>query len=93
MTFSGNGMPDDLIRMVKKTLKGEGFELSEFKTRILRNNMSQRVTGLIVNNKLNVSKQYYRKIRSVIHNMEPGRKIQTTKFTLNKCYMAMPITY
>jgi len=69
LTFSGSmTMVDGLLLSVAKIVKSEGFLLSEKKTKVMRRNASQRVTGLIVNSKANVPRKYYRKLRAIIHN-------------------------
>ena len=49
-----------------------GFKLNEYKTRMHYNGSRQMVTGLIVNKKVNIKKEYYKKLRaqcySLIHN-------------------------
>lgn len=45
----------------------EGFTINEDKTRLMPRFQRQRVTGLIVNKKLNVPREYYRHLRAVLH--------------------------
>ena len=68
LTFSGNGMTDGLEKSVKKIVQSEGFSLSLKKTKVMRRNTSQRVTGLVINDKPNIPREYYRRIRAIIHN-------------------------
>lgn len=68
ITFSGNGSPDGLIQTAKHIIEAEGFSLAGHKTRITRRGQSQRVTGLVVNERVNVPRTYYRRIRAIIHN-------------------------
>lgn len=68
ITFSGEVQPDGLIRITQKIIEEEGFQLAKRKTRIRRCGNSQRVTGLIVNEKINIPRSYYKKIRAIIHN-------------------------
>ena len=70
MTFSGDIMPDGLIRTAKRIIQDEGFEIAGKKTRVTRRGRSQRVTGLVVNEKVNVARDYYRRIRAIIHNCQ-----------------------
>jgi len=66
MTFSGDFNPDLVIRKVSGYLNAMGFELNETKTRILYRNGRQAVTGIVVNEKLQVSRDYRRKLRQEI---------------------------
>ncbi len=45
----------------------EGFAINEDKTRLMPRFQRQRVTGLIVNKKLNVPREYYRHLRAALH--------------------------
>lgn len=66
MTFSGDFNPGMVIRKVSSYLDSMGFELNEEKTRILYRNGRQAVTGIVVNEKLQVSRDYRRKLRQEI---------------------------
>lgn len=66
MTFSGDFNPGLVIRKVSGFLNAMGFELNETKTRILYRNGRQAVTGIVVNEKLQVSRAYRRKLRQEI---------------------------
>ncbi len=68
LTFSGDSLIDGLSKSVKKIIQSEGFSLSTKKTKVMRRNTSQRVTGLVTNNKPNIPREYYRKVRAIIHN-------------------------
>ncbi|GLC78787.1 reverse transcriptase family protein [Lacrimispora brassicae] len=67
MTFSGDFPPGLVIRKVSGFLNAMGFELNETKTRILYRNGRQAVTGIVVNEKPQVSKDYRRKLRQEIY--------------------------
>lgn len=66
MTFSGDFNPGQVIRKVSSLLDAMGFELNEAKTRILYRNTRQAVTGIVVNEKVQVSKDYRRKLRQEV---------------------------
>jgi RNA-directed DNA polymerase len=70
ITFSGDIRPDGLIRSAKKIIADEGFSPAESKTRITRRGNSQRVTGLVVNEKPNLPRKYRRRIRAIIYNCQ-----------------------
>ncbi len=67
MTFSGDFDPELVIRKVSGFLNTMGFALNQKKTRILYKNGRQTVTGIVVNEKTQVSKDYRRKLRQEIH--------------------------
>lgn len=53
-----------------KILKEEGFIVNNKKTRLLTPNQRQEVTGVVVNEKLNVNRRYIRSIRAILHNWQ-----------------------
>lgn len=54
---------------VIKIIEDNGFRINNEKLRISGRGMRKEVTGIVVNEKLNISRDYYRKIRSRIHNL------------------------
>lgn len=51
-------------------IAAEGFVINEDKTLLMPRFQRQRVTGLVVNRKLNVPREYYRHLRAVLHIWE-----------------------
>ena len=84
ISFSSNSthMPkqlvvfDDLIHEwiigddLQKTIESCGFSINHGKTRLLKKNQRQEVTGIIVNSKLNLNRKYYRELRSIFHKIK-----------------------
>ena len=68
ITFSGERFIDGMINSVKKIVNDEGFQLNDRKTKVIRAGKSQKVTGLVVNQRVNIPRPYYRRIRAMIHN-------------------------
>ena len=71
MTFSTNRWDidvDTFIDEVYKIIRIEGFAVNEKKRRILTPKDRQIVTGIVVNDGLNVTKKYARDLRATIHN-------------------------
>ncbi len=67
LTFSGDC---DLYRVyskAKKLLENMGFEVNEKKTAFLGENVQQRVTGVVVNEKPSVSREERRKLRQELY--------------------------
>ena len=59
-----------IIPGVKKLLSVHGYTVNEAKTRVMRRTGSQRLLGVIVNEKPNVPRAYWRKLRAQIHQMK-----------------------
>ncbi|RBQ27059.1 reverse transcriptase domain-containing protein [Arcobacter sp. CECT 9188] len=55
-----------IIRDIDKIIKNNGFIINKSKTRIQKFNQTQIVTGLKVNQKINVSRKYIKQIRSML---------------------------
>lgn len=70
LTFSGSFDPDAVIRKTGGFLDEMGFSLNKKKTRVLTRQTRQTVTGIIVNQKLQVSKEYRRKVRQELYYCE-----------------------
>lgn len=60
------------IPFFKEIIKDEGFEVNEQKIVIARKGGRQKVTGVVVNRKVNVEKKDYKRLRAVIHNCKKG---------------------
>ncbi len=67
MTFSGNGEIPDIVSFVRNELFKEHFFLNTRKTVTAKRQNRQEVTGLIVNQKINIPSEYKRKIRQEIY--------------------------
>lgn len=70
LTFSGNFNVNKLKNKVQAYLEELGFNLNDKKTKVIRNNTRQKVTGVVVNKKLNIVKEYKRKIRQELYYIE-----------------------
>lgn len=67
MTFSGAFNPSELIIKVRKMLYKVGLELNNDKIHIVYKSSSQNVTGIVVNEKMQVNVKYRNKIRQEIY--------------------------
>lgn len=87
MTFSGAFDWREVKNKVKSYLRAMGFELNEKKTRVLRRHVRQTVTGLVVNDKPQVSRSYRRQLRAEVYYCkkygveEHLKRIQKTECT------------
>ena len=95
MTFSGEFNPSELIVIVRKMLYKLGLELNNNKIHIVHKSSSQKVTGIVDNEKLQVNIKYRNKIRQEIyyikkfglssHMKKSDINIESKKY-LNKLY-------
>lgn len=84
ITFSANhdAFNLDFKTEMRKIITEQNFKINEKKVRLQGLGYKQEVTGLIVNEKLNVSKKYVREVRAMLNNWEKlGLKKATEKFT------------
>ena len=74
LTFSTNDVTrldtERLIARAREVVESEGFTINTTKTRVLRPSDRQIVTGIVVNDGLNVSRKYLRSLRAILHNIE-----------------------
>lgn len=68
--WRSHGFRKGLCAIIEEIIKEEGFTLNQRKTRISFRNQQQEVTGLIVNNKVNVRREFVKNLRTIIHNWE-----------------------
>ena len=55
---------------MKNIVEHEGFHVHPDKTRVLRNSRQQEVTGIVVNEKLNVDRKTLKRFRATLHHIE-----------------------
>ena len=67
MTFSGQFNPSELIVKVRKMLYKLGLSLNNDKIHIIHKSSRQNVTGIVVNEKMQVNIKYRNKIRQEIY--------------------------
>ena len=67
MTFSGDFDAAALCSKVRSYLEAMGFTLNEKKTKLLTGDVRQSVTGIVVNDKLQVSREYRKKLRQEVY--------------------------
>lgn len=70
ITFSGMINEKFVIRVVKKILEENGFKINYRKVRNLKNYQRQEVTGIVVNQKLQVSKILRNRLRQEAYYIE-----------------------
>ena len=72
LTFSGsrelkNGMKR-FLPLIQAIIADEGFRINKRKVRFARKGRRQTVTGLVVNERLNVPRAEVRRLRAILHN-------------------------
>jgi RNA-directed DNA polymerase len=74
LTFSSNRnlFDRDFIKKVNDILIEENFQLNEEKTRMKSDMERQQVTGLVVNERINVKREYLQMVRAMLNNWEKG---------------------
>lgn len=71
MVFSSRDTKLNMVLpIVEKFLREEGFEINRAKTKVLRSGSRQIVTGIVVNNKVNVPRLERRRFRAELHNLK-----------------------
>ncbi|MER2128797.1 retron Ec67 family RNA-directed DNA polymerase/endonuclease [Solibacillus sp.] len=83
LTFSTNdknfiGKSDDFISQLEIIINQSGFKINHKKTRLQHKHSRQVVTGLVVNKKVNVQKDFYRNTRAMANSL-----YKNGSFTIN----------
>ena len=69
LTFSSRNFITDKIKdAIIDIIKEAGFQINPKKIRFQSNNMCQYVTGIKVNEKLNIDRRYIRNVRAILHD-------------------------
>jgi RNA-directed DNA polymerase len=67
LTFSGLFDIKSLFGILYRTLNRYGFSINTAKTQVLSRHISQRVTNIVVNNKIQCSREYRMRIRQEVY--------------------------
>ncbi|MCT4584449.1 MAG: reverse transcriptase family protein [Peptostreptococcaceae bacterium] len=79
-----NSLILEFYKYINKVINEEGFEVNVNKTRFLRQNNSQSITGIIINNEeLGVSKKWLKILRATIYNTKKSKN-NNEKISLDK---------
>lgn len=77
---------EELLKIIER----QGFKVNESKTRLRTSSESQEVTGIIVNEKLNVKREYVRQVRAMLHAWEKYG-LENAQADFQKKYYINPI--
>lgn len=67
LTFSGEFDENDIYNLVESNLKKKGFEINKAKTKLMLNSQRQIVTGVVVNDKIQLDKETRKQLRTDIY--------------------------
>lgn len=98
MVFSSENrtIEKEFINEVSEIVLKHGFKLNHAKTRILPRGRRQIVTGLVVNTKLNVKREYLRNTSAILHNIlsDPFNALnQISRGTIFRTYQNYAMKY
>jgi len=90
-SFEVDFIPYPIIREIISIIESEDFIINHNKFRILRKNHRQVVTGLVINEKINISRKFLKNLRAILHNwktqgIEEASKKFTEKYNEKKYY-------
>lgn len=86
LTFSGGDGVVGLLGITTGVLQRIGLELDPRKTNIFRKGRRQCCTGLVVNEKVSVRRDYARRLRAAVHAVSCGRTPE-----LDGCVLSIPM--
>ncbi len=84
LTFSSDTLisHDDILDIIN-LIKKNGFEINKKKLRLKSSNRKQTVTGLTVNEKVNVDRRFLKKARAMLHDLTTNGVETATKRHFN----------
>lgn len=81
LTFSTNQKPSELlISNIISIITKYGYEINFKKLNLKSRNERQEVTGLVINKKLNVKKEYYKLVRAILFNLKKDYNTSREKY-------------
>lgn len=82
LTFStdDNIYPSKPLNQIRFLIKNYGYKINKSKFRVYQSNKRQLVTGLVVNQKVNIKKEDYKLIRAIIYNWNKNGYDHAEKF-------------
>jgi hypothetical protein len=69
---------------LKRIINDQGFDIKESKTRLQKTEHRQEVTGLLVNQKINVQKRYIKQLRTWIHILEKNSYSKASRIIIEQ---------
>ncbi|QDU36553.1 Reverse transcriptase (RNA-dependent DNA polymerase) [Maioricimonas rarisocia] len=72
LTFSGDGHSIPALReilpLITRIVRDERFRVNRKKRKVIRNNQRQTVTGVVVNQHLNIRRDEFDRLKAILHN-------------------------
>lgn len=80
LTFSSDAeISKDIVHTIRELIAQNNFEVNDKKVRLKTSNRKQTVTGLTVNDKVNVDRKLLKKIRAMLHDLSANGITTATK--------------
>ncbi|PEH74273.1 RNA-dependent DNA polymerase [Edwardsiella tarda] len=76
----------ELSKTIVDIVERNGFKINFNKFRVQKKSERQKVTGLVVNKKVNIERSYLRVTRSMIHKWRTNRSESASLFSIQKGY-------
>ena len=70
LTFSGDRIPATIQQKIRDILAPFGYKLAYQKSKVLGQHKRQMVTGLVVNEKINLPRPLRKRLRAIIHDIK-----------------------
>lgn len=80
LTFSGNINAKEIITKVKKELSPLGLQINPEKIHFISKNKQQKITGIVVNEKVQVAKTYRHQIRQEMYYIKKYGLVEHMKY-------------
>jgi len=75
------------ILELKRIIKDQGFIINQSKTRLQKEGFRQEVTGLIVNERVNVKSSYIKQLRKWLYLWESYGYLKASAFFMKDCFL------
>jgi RNA-directed DNA polymerase len=80
-SFSFDKLPKFQVNNIVSIIEQNGFKINKTKYRYYYRNTRQIVTGLVVNDKVNVKREFYKNLRAILYNWNSkGIEVAQNKF-------------
>ncbi|MEJ6531908.1 TIR domain-containing protein [Pseudoalteromonas sp. NFXS39] len=84
-----NGQDKDRVgSLLEKVIKDAGFEINHDKTRLQHKSQRQEVTGLVVNEGVNINRKFIRKTRAMIHEWDKNLREAEIRFIKQRYHVS-----
>lgn len=79
ITISGENTIPKYIHIIFSIIHQEGFDVNADKTRVLSRGSRQKVTGLVVNDKVSIPKKERKRLEAIVHNIQKNGPLAENK--------------